>query len=428
MRLPHGIGAVVLILCFACTSLKLNAQTETDPGKAELTRRLEALEKEVGELRAALARAYAPNADAPDAASALVTSTPPAPQSTSLSRLLGSTRLSGLVDVDLGHNFNQPATRMSGLRAFDAPANQFSLNMVELVVDKPAEATTSRLGYHVGLGFGETMDVVNSANPSGPLFAQYLKEGYFSYLAPVGSGLTVDVGKFVTPSGAEVIESKDDWNYSRGLLFTYAIPYYHFGVRMKYAISSKYSVTGYVVNGWNNVVDNNSGKTLGVSFGWKPTKKISVSQNYMVGPEGCDRSGYWRHLSDTVISYAPTNRLSLMLNYDYGHDYAGTSGAPPVFWTGVAGYVRYVLNPQYSVAGRYEYYDDHDGFTTGTPQHLNEITGTFERITARHLITRLEFRRDVSSAPVFLKGRTPVAGQTTVAAGMVYAFDTREQK
>ena len=78
----------------------------------------------------------------------------------------------------------------------------------------------------------------------------------------MGKGLQVDIGKFVTPAGAEVIETKDNWNYSRGLLFSYAIPYYHFGMRAKYAFNDKYALTGFFVNGWNNVVDNNSGKDL----------------------------------------------------------------------------------------------------------------------------------------------------------------------
>ena len=71
----------------------------------------------------------------------------------------------------------------------------------------------------------------------------------------------VDVGKFVTPMGAEVIESKDNWNYSRDFLFTRAIPFYHFGARAKYTFNDKYSATGYVLNGWNNIVDSNSGQS-----------------------------------------------------------------------------------------------------------------------------------------------------------------------
>ena len=49
-----------------------------------------------------------------------------------------------------------------------------------------------------------------------------------------------------------MIESKDNWNYSRGLLFSWAIPYYHTGLRATYAVNDKVSLAGFLVNGWNN--------------------------------------------------------------------------------------------------------------------------------------------------------------------------------
>ncbi len=427
MRRCCRIATVLLV--FACPLARLNAQQNANnPSDSDLNRRLEQLETEVKELRAALAKSNSPDASAavPTASSA-VAAVSPSPAAPSISHLLGSTTLSGFVDTYYGYNINQPQTRLSGLRSFDAPANQFALNLVELVVDKTPEATNSRMGYHIALGFGNAMNAVNSTDPAGLGFAQYLKEAYFSYLAPAGKGLTIDVGKFVTPHGAEVIETKDDWNYSRGLLFSYAIPYYHYGVRLKYAFNSKYSLAGYVVNGWNDIVDGNTGKTYGVSFSWNPTKSLGVVQNYMAGPEGIGTNSHWRQLSDTVLTYAATKRLSLMVNYDYGRGDMPAPMTQPVFWTGVGAYARYVFNSRYAVATRYEYYDDHDGFTTATPQHLNEVTTTVERLMAHHLLSRLEFRHDVSTAPVFLKGSTPVPGQSTIAAGMVYMFDTREQ-
>ena len=103
--------------------------------------------------------------------------------------------------------------------------------------------------------------MINAFEPGGTDFLRNIEEGYISYLAPVGKGLQIDFGKFTTPIGAEVIEAKDNWNYSRSLLFALAIPYYHTGLRLTYAPTSKVSVMGLVVNGWNNVVENNSGKT-----------------------------------------------------------------------------------------------------------------------------------------------------------------------
>ena len=257
-------------------------------------------------------------------------------------------------------------------------------------------------------------------------FDKTFQHASISYVAPIGKGLRFDFGKFVTQHGAEVIESKDNWNYSRGLLFSYAIPFYHFGLRSKYVINDKYNFSVYVVNGWNNLVNNNTGATLGLQLGWNPTKKWTIVQNYMVGPEENNNTSNIRELWDTVVTYNATSKLSLMGNFDYGRGDRTPTVPGVVDWTGGAGYVRYAFNDRYALGARYEYYDDPQGFTTGTAQHLNEFTGTFERIIAHHLITRLEFRRDMSNVPSFLKGSSPIDNQNTVAMGLVYAFDSKE--
>jgi Putative beta-barrel porin-2, OmpL-like. bbp2 len=449
--------AVSLVLIALSLVVAGNGQEQVGNGSKSngtILQQMHSLEQEVKELRAEVAALKSGNessttesrSSGPPAAgapqnslvvgSAGTSSAPPL----SLAGLLGPTLLSGFVDAYYGQNFNNPADQQNGLRFFDGATNQFGLNLIELVVDKQPDAANSRTGYHVALGFGQAMNVVNgSESKAGLSFDQYLKEAYFSYLAPVGKGLQVDVGKFVTPAGAEVIETKDDWNYSRSLLFTYAIPYFHFGMRAKYAFNDKYSLTGFFVNGWNNVVDNNTGKTYGMSFGWNPNKKFGITQTYLAGPEQSNNS-FWRQLSDTVITYSPSSKLSFMVNGDYGRGDryiipATDTVSQPVFWTGVAGYVKYALNDKIALVTRYEYFDDHDGFTTGyAPNgtlegvHFNEFTATFERLIAHHIISRFEFRRDMSNGDPFLKGNTPVSGQNTLTAGLVYTFDSREGK
>jgi hypothetical protein len=429
-------------------SRALRAQNQSSDCTAQrvgvLAQRLEDLQQQVNSLRRELAlasqRLSEPPASTVSEAGAGATAssgaaTPPVTSGAEKRRdapnpvhtLMGSTRLSGLVDGYYGYNFNQPHSRVSALRAFDGPANQFALNLVELALDRPSEAVKSHLGYHLALGFGQAVNAVNAAEPGGLGFAQYLKEAYFSYLAPVGrSGLLVDFGKFVTPHGAEVIETKDNWNYSRGLLFAYAVPFYHFGLRAKYVFSGKYALSGYLVNGWNNVVDNNTGKTVGVSFGWNPHQKFGLVQNYMLGPEMAGTNQHWRQLTDTVVTFSPTERLALMVNYDYGRGDRLAAVPQPVSWTGWAGYLRYAFQDRNALALRYEWYNDPDGFTTGKAQQVKELTGTFEHRVAHNLITRLEFRRDYSNQSSFLKGDLPVRGQNTLTAGMTFTFDTRE--
>jgi hypothetical protein len=436
-------GAAVVVFVFVSLSYGQDQASTAPPTNDAIAHHIEELEEQVKELRAEMAALKSSDKTASAAAtvpapaqSSLVTAaaapgaTTPGP---SLAGLLGPTALSGFVDVYYGQNFNNPASQTNGLRFFDQGANMFGLNLVELVVDKTPEATNSRTGYHVALGFGQAMNAVNGSDHAGLGFDQYLKEAYFSYLAPVGKGLQIDVGKFVTPAGAEVIETKDNWNYSRGLLFSYAIPYYHFGMRAKYAFNDKYSLNGMFVNGWNNVIDNNTGKTYGIGFGWNPNKKFGIAQNYMAGPEQNNLNTNVRQLSDTVITYSPTSKLSFIVNGDYGRgdritDPVTAIVSHPVFWTGVAGYVRYAFSGTSAFSTRYEYYDDHDGFTTGTAQHLNEFTTTLERLVAHHIISRLEFRHDFSDQPVFFKGTTPVLAQNTLAAGLVFTFDSREAK
>jgi len=406
------------------------AQAEPAP---DLASRIDSLEKQLAELRSQM-EAQKAAAAAPAPAQAMVATPAPAasPAPTGLAGLLGPTTLSGFVDVYYGYNSNQPIGRTTAFRNFDINSGQFGLNMIELVADKAPDATASRLGYHVALGFGQAMNIVNSTEPgqfpTESNFDQYLKEGYLEYLAPIGKGLQINVGKFVTPAGAEVIETKDNWNYSRGLLFALAIPYFHFGTSAKYAFNSKFALTGYLVNGWNNSIDNNSGKTTGFSAAWTPNSKFSLIQNYLVGPEQFNDNSNFRHLSDTVVSFSPNSKLSFLANYDYGHDHL--SGAPfSVHWSGIAGYIKYAPNDKWAFAGRGEYFSDNGGTQSGTPQKLSEFTLTLQRMLASKLMTRLEFRRDMSDQNVFPDHASGLKdSQNTVTLGMVYAFSSADAK
>jgi hypothetical protein len=438
-----------------------NATTASAPAAsspADLDRRVEELEKELVELRSEMAaRKQAEETPAATPAVTLAQDKPAdakPPEKITLAGLLGPNTISGFVDTYYQYNYNHPVSKAVDFRAFDVRSKDISLNMIELILDKapdPMGGLEGRTGYHVSLGFGDAMNIVNSSDPGngnfgttkfGGGFAQYLKEGYFSYLAPVGKGLQVDVGKFVTPMGAEVIESKDNWNYSRGLLFTYAIPFYHFGARAKYTFNDKYNVTGFVVNGWNNIVDNNSGKTYGFSFVGNPTKKVSYTINYLAGPETTptgafappvDAEDFWRQTWDAVVTYNPNAKLSLMANFDYGRGDRTTPvlTVSPVYWTGGALYAKYALTANDYVAARYEYFEDHDGFTTGQlPRtHFNEVTATYQHTLATHLLTRFEYRRDMSQFPVYeLSTFNPIKHQDTVSLGLIFLFSSADAK
>jgi putative OmpL-like beta-barrel porin-2 len=329
---------------------------------------------------------------------------------------LQSIEIYGLVDGYYGWAFNEVGP---ALRNFDINHNSFSLSYVEFAIAKPA-TEQSRAGFRADFGAGDTADLVNLFEPGGTNYLKYVQQAYVSYLVPAGKGLTVDFGKFVTPAGAEVIESKDNYNYSRGLLFALAIPYYHMGARFGYAATDKVSFTGYIVNGWNNVKDNNDAKSGAAQIAWKVLPALTVTQAWMGGPEGPDGAVGWRNLYDTIATWTVTPRVSLMANMDIGRDtYNGQTAA----WHGVAAYGRFGILENWAITPRFEIFEDRDGFATGTAQTIREITVTSEHTLLKGLSLRVEYRRDWSTEDFFeYKTDEFRSNQNTILFGFVYAL------
>jgi hypothetical protein len=440
--------------------------------------RLQELEKEVSALQAEIASLKDDTAGLKTAALVQPIATPhsaadDAPQKVTVGSLLGPVTLSGEVDGYYAFNFNQPAALGfvfpdgqfgNALRFFDQNTQQFSLNAVELVVDKAPDATAGgfgRAGFHAGAIYGQAAETINGVAPflytppsnSTDASNLALKEAYIDYLAPIGKGLTFTFGKFVTPAGAEVIESNANWNYSRSILFYYAIPYFHFGANAKYTFNSKWSLTGYLVNNWNGTQQFNTGKTYGASLAWTPTAKWAVTENYLAGPQ-CDAcyTGYvgkpndnWRQLEDATIAYTPNTKWAFQINgdYDYGDKIGNretiSGNSKAVDWWGAAGYVKYTFNSKTYVAVRYEYLSDPQGFTTGTSipnLHVAEGTATLGYNWTGAFQTRLEFRDDYSNHKLFQKGGCPLFvtctdspakyefTQPVVEVGFIYTFSS----
>lgn len=424
-----ALGIVFLACSLPAGLAAQTSSSDVDQKIADLEKQLEAVRTELDALKPKPVVPATPRAEAP--ATQEVSAAPAPSPMAGINSVLGGVALTGLADVYYGYNANHPANG-TATEPFQLNNSQFSLNLIELQLDKVPDKTAP-LGFRVALGFGQAMNAVNGNPGDGVASAtQYLKEGYLSYLAPVGKGLQIDVGKFVTSTGAEVIETNQNWNYSRSLLFYYAIPYYHFGARAKYTFNDKWSVTGFAVNGWNNLVATNSGKTGGVSIGWTPTKKITITETYLGGPRdfaGTGNNGPWNHLSDTVIAFNPNAKLSLQANIDYDRAEEFGAARKPADYSGIAAYAKYAFNPKVALAGRYEYFNDHDGFATGTAQHLHEVTGTLERRIGGHLLSRLEVRHDNSNQNFFQRGAPSfVKGQTTVDAGLIFVLESGETK
>jgi Putative beta-barrel porin-2, OmpL-like. bbp2 len=314
------------------------------------------------------------------------------------------------VDIYYGYNFNKVDP---SLRTFDVQHNTFSLSLAEVNFTK-AVTPESRAGFRTDLDFGKTADLVAAyePEPNGQEIYKHVQQAYVSLLT---GKVQWDAGKFVTPMGAEVIESQDNWNYTRSVLFGYAIPFYHVGVRAAWTASDKVTLNGYLVNGWNNSSEINGNKTVAFAATLKPTAKLTWVVNDMFGKETKD-SNETRNLFDTTLTWTPTAKLSLMSNYDYGSE-------GDVKWWGIAVYGKYQATPNWDLVGRYEYLDDTKGgfMTFGTTAQT--VTVTSDHMIAGGLKTRFEYRTDFAAEPIFPSdGLSKKKSQTTLTVGLVYLF------
>jgi hypothetical protein len=283
-----------------------------------------------------------------------------------------------------------------------------------------------------------------------------------------GSAVQLDFGKFDTLYGAEVADSQDNINYTRGLLYWFAQPAYHTGLRMGANLGEAFTLKAMLVNGINNSIDNNLGKTLGLQGVLNLTRGDdsalgSVALGYMIGPErddttviqcgpgeifspnnssGCvagtmgETSGTvdrpttntkgLRHLIDLVATFTPIDELTLVLNGDYGLESIRSAADETEFesvdWFGVMAGARYAFSDMFALAGRGEYLGDPHGHVTGVGEDVNLVSGTLtlDLRPADFLIVRLDNRLDWSSKEIFQKDVRDLKGtMVTTTLGVV---------
>ncbi len=370
-----------------------------------------------------LARAQSPETVAPGGEQPQPQPQPqvaPPPRTNPFGSFVRGITVFGTGDVYLMANANRPPGGDNLLRNFDTRSGGVRLNYVEMAFERKTSDRVA-LGFRADLGAGPTANLVGAPEP-GPSGLKYVQQAYLSVRAPIGSGLTIDAGKFVTPAGAEVIETQDNWNYSRSLLFSWAVPYYHAGVRVSYAVSDQVSATGFLLNGWNNVKDNNNAKSFGTQVLVAPSDRVSLVGTWIGGAEQTDVDG-WRNMLDAIVTVTVTPQVKLQLNADYVRD---RGLGPAVGWHGVAAAVRAELTPKWTLAPRVEWFSDPQGASTGVAQDVVEGTITMQRAIAAGLSARVEYRVDRSTMAFFPnEDGTARRWQQTVGVSLFYGWSSR---
>jgi hypothetical protein len=143
-------------------------------------------------------------------------------------------------------------------------------------------------------------------------------------------------------------------------------------------------------------------------------------------------------VADFVATIKPTSALTLLANYDWGHEDAAAAGNEAALWQGFALVANYAFTDRASAAVRGEWFEDHGGTRTGTVGSFYEGTVTGKYLITQHLYGQVEYRHDESTkgdafpkdSPGVVNGPTgpnPITkftdGQDIIGFDVTYVFN-----
>jgi hypothetical protein len=326
---------------------------------------------------------------------------------------------------------------------------------VKLSTPVAASGDWRAAGTRLDLQYGQATSTLqgNPANELRPDVYRPVYQAYGTYIAPLGKGLTLDFGKWGSALGIEGNYTKDQLNYSRSFWYDY-LPFYHMGLRAKYAVNDELAVNFWITNGAQQTEDSNGYKDQLLGFVLTPTAAITWTFNYYRGQEHPDvvylqsapagqpnlpnQQGTYvlpianapngkLNIVDTYVSWQASTALLVAAEADYVEQRLYSySTADHV--SGGALYGTYQFTPKVALAARAEYLADVGGLFSGASQYLKEGTLTLDYRPADGFLVRGEFRRDQSSRPYFLSHSLGVleGTQPTIGLGLVWWFGQKE--
>ncbi|HEU4340971.1 MAG TPA: outer membrane beta-barrel protein [Candidatus Binatia bacterium] len=347
----------------------------------------------------------------------------------SLEKALGI-GISGYVDTGFNWSSNHPKNprNITG-RYFDKDYAKLVFNDLHLAVEKPEKDWG--VGFRISGDFGRTGELLREATLWGKTLhrepSAELREAFLTTTIPLGEGLQVKGGLFVTTLGTEIIPNPGAYNdnISRSFLFNFGIPLRHLGMLFSYPVHKMVGLTAGVVTGWDNPRDNNGQPSFlgGISF--TPVEAFSLASNLIYGPEQTHNSGNKRFTWSNVATIKPIDPLALLVEYTYGREENVTPGGRDGRWQGLAAIASYNWTDRFNTALRGEVFEDSDGVRTavGRDVSLAEVTVTGSYKFTKMFLGRAEVRQDWADRRFYKRGSSNTdKEQTTFALQLIYTY------
>ncbi len=358
---------------------------------------------------------------------------PPAPTVNHLETTLAGFKLSGFAEASYAYSGRSLGDTAIVGRLYDRLQNRFTLNALAVVLDRPYDPAKLSAGFHTELLVGQDATVIQSnglfagaATPV-PVDVPHL---YVTLNVPTasGNGLQLKVGRIPTLLGLEVIETYANPNWSEGNQFIYVENFTALGVSVETKFNNHLDAQFRVINGWDQVSDNNGRKSLMGRVGIYPDAATSLGIVGFWGPEEAGINGANRYGVDGLL-WRKFGKAAIWVQGDYGKEQANAALPDPTQdaqWWALGGWVTYDFSTSLGLALRGDYVNDQDGartngvfgFPANTGQKFGSGTATLNIRAWPDAVVRPELRYDRSTLAAFAGKKD----QVTFALAVAYLY------
>jgi hypothetical protein len=361
-----GVSPWLLAACIAAVGPVANAQT-TPP---------------------AAAPAPPPAAGAPAAPAAAAAADAPPP-----GLWINGIHLSAQIEAGIMGNPSGPSDGLNFGHLFTDHANQVQLNQVLLTANKPLDPKNSdfQWGFKVQFMYGSDARytqflgelnrvVPNQRNQFDVVEANL--QAHLPYLTE--GGIDLKIGQYPTPLGYETIDPSTNPFYSHSYIFQFGLPFKHTGALAVTHVNGTLDIYSGVDTGTNTTfgpLGENNGAIGGVG-GFNLTfldGNLTILALTHFGPEqatralspiGFNANGQWRFYNDVLITYKPSDVLTLVTEANLIRDGFGVANKP-VNGFGIAQYASYALSDTLALNGRAEFWRDDNNFFVASFRSTN---------------------------------------------------------
>jgi len=336
-------------------------------------------------------------------------------------------QFSGYVQSSFSTNFNRPSDGLNLYHGYDERTDRLRFDVLNLNLQYALDEV-NHTGFRLDLTGGGSMPRVDAA--SGLFRDPYtgytntdfdIRQAFLSHTFE--SGLRVDVGKFATHLGYEVMDGVDgrNPNGTRALTFTYS-PFTHTGMRATYPIDETLSVTGLLVLGADNFQDTNRSLSVGAQINYHPTEDFSLVANYFGGAEQIRNDQSQRQLIELIANYKVTEDMTVGAEVMRAREQGLGIDGGTAHWNSFVLYWTNRLDDHFSLNFRQEWFNDPEGARITPGAHVSGFTVTPEYRITEDWVVRVDFRFDNADRPVFDRSGKLVKQQNTFFLGQSYKF------